>query len=175
MKPGVSSVRPRAIGAYVWVVVATGAAVLLHAAGGALHAPRPLVWLTLAAVALVLGFFRLRFASVSANISIDDTLLIAMALLFGPAPATLAIAGGACVVCWRRRVPVRQVAFNTASLAISMSVAAHTFFAIAGVAPLAMGQSPIQPLVVPLVTMTLVYFALSSGFTAVAIALDTRQ
>ena len=176
MKTIVSSDRrPRAIHTYVWVVVAAGTAAVLHAAVGALYAPRPLLWLTFAAAALLLGFFRLRFASVSANISIDDTLLIAMAVMCGPAPTTLAIAGGACVVCWRRGLPFRQVLFNAGSLAISMSVAAHTFFVVSGVAPLGVGQVPVMSLVVPLVTMTLVYFALSSGLTAVAIALDTRQ
>src|SRR5581483_12501000 len=87
-----SAVRTRAVRAYVAANVATGVLVLLSSAVAAWHAPHPLGWLTLGAVAIVAGSFRLTFASGSANIAIDDTFFITTAMMFGPAPATLAIA-----------------------------------------------------------------------------------
>ena len=79
----------RQLRAYLTTVAAAGAVVLVYSLVTALRSPLPLAWLALGGLALVLGCFRLRFASVSANISIDDTFLISTALLFGPAPATL--------------------------------------------------------------------------------------
>ena len=165
----------RLLRAYLSTVAAAGAVVLVYSLVAAVRSPLPLAWLALGGLALVLGCFRLRFSSVSANISIDDTFLISTALLFGPAPATLSIGFGALLLCWRRKRPLRQLTFNTASLALSMWASASTFFALSGVEPLAIGQAPITPLVAPLLALTLVYFVLNSGLTAVAIALDSRQ
>ena len=165
----------RILTGYLSTVAAAGAVVLVHSLVAALRSPLPLAWLALGGLAVVLGCFRLRFSSVSANISIDDTFLISTALLFGPAPATLSIGVGACVQCWGRKRPLRQLTFNTASLALSMWASASTFFALAGVEPLALGAAPITPLVAPLLALTLVYFVLNSGLTAIAIALDSRQ
>ena len=165
----------RRLTGYLSTVAAAGAVVLVHALVAALRSPLPLAWLALGGFALLLGCFRLRFSSVSANISIDDTFLISTAVLFGPAPATLSIGIGACVLCLSRKRPLRQLTFNTASLALSMWASASMFFALAGVEPLAIGAAPITPLVAPLVALTLVYFVLNSGLTAIAIALDSRQ
>src|SRR5437868_6577629 len=165
----------RARRAYLSTVAAAGAVVLVYSLVTAVRSPLPLAWLALGGLALVLGCFRLRFSSVSANISIDDTFLISTALLFGPAPATLSIGFGACLLCWCRKRPLRQLTFNTASLALSMWASSSTFFALADVEPLAIGQAPITPLVAPLLALTLVYFELNSGLAAVAIALDSRQ
>jgi putative nucleotidyltransferase with HDIG domain len=75
----------------------------------------------------------------------------------------------------RRQWPARQILFNAAALAISMWVAGRTFFALAGVTPLAIGHAPVAHLVGPVVALTIVYFALNSGMTAVAIGLDSGQ
>ena len=171
-RPGSTS---RALRVYLHVVVAAGAIVVAAATVGALGTLRPLGWLTLGALALASGSFRLKFASVSANIAIDDTFFITTALLFGPGPSTIVTAVCALVFSWRRRLKLRQTTFNTAALALSMCGASQTFFAIAHVQPLSMGQAPITPLVVPLLVLTVVYFGLNSGLTAVAVGLDSRQ
>ncbi len=165
----------RALRAYLQVVVATGALVLVLSTITAVRTPHPLGWLALAALAMLTGSFRLNFASVSANIAIDDTFLFTTALLFGPGPAALAIAAGGFIPSWRRRKPARQIAFNTAAPAISMWVASQTFFAIARIPPLAQTMPPIASLVMPLLAFTVVHFALNSGLIAIAVGLDTRQ
>jgi putative nucleotidyltransferase with HDIG domain len=152
-----------------------GVAVLVHAAVTSVRTPEPLGWLTLAALAMVAGTFRLNFASVSANISIADTFFITIALLFGPGPAALSIAAGGCFSTWRRRAPWRQIAFNTAAPAISLWLATLVFYRIARIAPLASADVPLDHIIFPLLWATAVYFVLNSGMVAAAVGFDTRQ
>ena len=165
----------RSLRAYLILVVGAGALVLAQSAIRVGGTPSPLACLGLVALVLVAGWFRLTFMGGSATVGIDDTFLIAIALLFGTAPATLAIAGTALVFSLRRRKPLKQVAFNVAALSISMWAAGRTFFALALVEPLARTQAPIAPLVVPLFAMAVVFFAINSGLTAVVVGLDSRQ
>jgi putative nucleotidyltransferase with HDIG domain len=165
----------QALRVYLRAVVLVGAVVLVDAAFHAVRTPHPIGWLVLAGLAMLTGSFRLNFASVSADIAIDDTFFITTALLFGPGPATLSIAAGVFFFSVRRRKPVRQIAFNTAALAVSMWVGSHAFFLAAGVAPLSQAKPSLGALVLPLLAMTAVYFALNSGLTAIAVGLDARQ
>src|SRR6185295_5136953 len=165
----------RALGVYLLGVVLTGAIVLGHSLVAAAHTPKPLWWLALGGGVILAGWFRLTFASVNATVGIEDTFLIATALLFGPAPPTLAIAGSALLFSFRRGIPVRQIAFNAAALSLAVWASAWTFFALAGVEPLALGHAPVARLALPLVALTLVYYVLNSGLTAVVVGLDTRQ
>ena len=162
--------------AYLVAVVLAGAVVLLEAAFEAMRTPPLLGWLAMTGLAMVAGSFRLSFASKSANIAIDeDTFFIATALLFGPGPATLTIAAAGLLFSLRRRMPARRIAFNTASLAVSMWAGSHLFFLAAGGLPLAESSPSLGALVLPLLVMTVVYFGLNTGLTATAVALDTRQ
>jgi putative nucleotidyltransferase with HDIG domain len=166
----------QALRVYVPAVVLAGGFVLADAALDAARTPRPIGWLALAGLAMVAGLFRLNFASESAKITIDeDTFIIAAALLFGPGPATLAIAASGFVSSFRRRMPARQIAFNTAALAVSMWAGSHAFFLASGIAPLAQSKPSLGGVVLPLLAMTAIYFALNSGLTAIAVGLDARQ
>ena len=160
---------------YLAAVVSVGGAVLVAAGVAAFNTPQPLGWLTLAALAMVAGSFRLNFVAASANISIADTFFITIALLFGPGPAALAIAAGGLVSTWKRRAPLRQVAFNTAAPAISLWAAAQVFLLLARVQPLVYGDARLERIIFPLLWTTALYFVLNSGFVAVAVGLDTRQ
>jgi putative nucleotidyltransferase with HDIG domain len=164
-----------ALRTYVQIVVAAGALVLMHEGLIAWTMPHPLAWIALVSVAFLAEAFRLHFASVSANIALGDTFFIATALLFGPAPATLATSAAGLLYSCLRRKPARQLLFNPSALALSMAVASRAFFAAAGVEPLAITATPVASLVGPLLLFTLVYFALNSGLMAIAIALDARQ
>jgi putative nucleotidyltransferase with HDIG domain len=170
-----SAGQQRALRTYLGLVLGGGVLALAQSAWSAVGTPHPLFCLAFIVLVLLAGWFRLNSASVSATIGIDDTFLIATALLFGTAPATLAITGNALVFSMRRRQPARQVLFNSASLAITMWVAARTFFLLAGVEPLAANGAPIAPLVLPLMTMAVVFFAVNSGLTAIVVGLDMRQ
>ena len=172
---GRSGQKSRALRAYLSIVIGAGACVLVFSAVSSSAMPHPLAWLGLVAVCLLAGSFRLKFASVSANIAIDDTFFITTALLFGPSPAAFVGGLSAFFFSWRRKQKPFQIAFNTAALTISMWGASQAFFLTARVEPLSMGQAPITSLVAPLLLLAVVYFVLNSGLTAVAVGLDNRQ
>ena len=125
---------------------------------------------------MVAGSFSLKFASVSASISISDTFFITTALLFGPAPATLADGArhassprGAAGT-HRDRVCVQHGHARARIWAGAMcSSCSRACRRSAG------ADSPIGQLIVPLLALTTVYFVLNSGLIAVAIGLDARQ
>ena len=160
---------------FLQVVISIGAGVILLSLVGVVHTPRPVEWGLLAVLAIVAGCFPIKVASVFAVGSISDTFFIALALMFGPAPATIAVAVDSCVMSWRRKQPWNRIVFNTAAPAVSMWAGAQTFFLIAGVPPLAHTDVRIGPLIVPLLALTAIYFAFNSGLLATAIGLESRQ
>ena len=175
----VPPVRPqpssRALRVYLSVVTGVGALVLAQAVLDSVRTAQPITWITLAVLALASGWYRLAFTSVEATIGIDDTFWIVTAILFGPGPACLAIVSHGVMFSIRRRWPLRQTAFNAASLAISMWAGGRTFFVLTGVAPLAIGHAPIGHLVAPVFALASVYFVLNSGLTAGVLGLLNRQ
>ena len=164
-----------ALGLYLKVVLCIGAGVILISLAGVASTPRPIEWILFAALAIVAGSFPIKVATVFATISVADTFFFALALMFGPAPATIAVAVDSCVISWRRNYPWRRIAFNTAAPAVSMWAGAQTFFLIANVAPLAHSHVQIGPLILPLLALTAIYFGLNSGLLATAIGLESRQ
>ena len=163
-----------ALTSYLVVVAVAGACVLAQSLVGTWNTPQPQGWMALVALIVVAGWFRLNTA-VSATIGIDDTFLMATALLFGTAPATLAIAINGFIFSLRRRQPPRQMFFNISSLALTMWVAGRTFFSLAHVQPLTLSGAPVAPLVLPLLTMAVVLFTVNSGLTAIVVGLDSSQ
>jgi putative nucleotidyltransferase with HDIG domain len=161
--------------AYLWLVYALGGAVIARSVSEVLHQSAPPGWLVFAALAILAGSFKLDFAAVSATISVNDTFFITTAVLFGPGPATIAIAADSFVVSLRKRDPPRRMAFNVAAPALSLWAGAQTCFLLAGVAPLAHGSASIGGMAVPLMSFAIVYFLFNSGLTAIAVALDSRQ
>ena len=62
-----STTPSRALGLYVLAVVGAGTLVLAHATLEAIGTPHPIGWVTLAILALLSGWLRLTFTSVSAT------------------------------------------------------------------------------------------------------------
>jgi putative nucleotidyltransferase with HDIG domain len=160
---------------YVRVVLIAGGAVVLHSLAGLFSAPRPLEWFLFAALAILTGSFTLNIAAISASVSVADTFLITSALLFGPAPATVALALDTTIMSWRKGHPWLQVAFNAVAPALSLWVAGHTFFLLSAIRPLAVDEARIGPLIPPLLCLASVYFALNSGLMAIAVGLESRK
>jgi hypothetical protein len=159
---------------YVYVVAAVGAAAIVESLFALRTTAHPFEWLLFVALATLTGSFSMKIASINASVSVSDTFFFSTALLFGPAPATLAVALDTFVVSWRRRhSPIRRM-LNAATPALAMWTASHVFFWLAGVPPLAEAQAPIARLMLPLVGLTAVYFLMNSGLIAVAIGMETR-
>src|SRR3989475_7102099 len=121
---------------YIRLVVAIGVAVIAWSVPALGAMPHPFVWLLFATLALLTGVFTMKAASVSYTVSVTDTFFIASAMLFGPGPATIAVALNTGIVSYRRRHAWERIAFNTAAPALSMWVGAQAFFRIAHVPPL---------------------------------------
>ena len=162
----------------VWIqLVATlGVLVILQSLVSLQTTPHRYEWLFFAALAVLTGSFSMKIGSVSASVTIADTFFITTALMFGPAPATLAIAVGTFVASWRRGHDRERVAFNTATTSLSIWAGSHVFFLFAGVPPLAnASQVPAGQVIGPLLALTAVYFLTNSGLIAVAIGFDARR
>src|SRR5262245_22035039 len=169
------SSEPRPLRIYLGAVALSGGVSLAISAAGAARTPHPAAWLALAALGVLTGGFKANVAMTAAQIAIDDTFFMAIAVLFGPGPATIAVASSAFVLPVRRRRPLRQIIFNTSALAGSMWTAASTFFALAGVEPLALSSTPAASIILPMIALCAVYFAFNSGLMAIVIGLDTGQ
>jgi putative nucleotidyltransferase with HDIG domain len=166
-----------ALGVYIRLVVAVGGTLVFHSLVTLADAPRLLEWFVFAALAIAIGSFVINVASVEASISVADTIFIASALLFGPGPATIALAADSLIFSCRKRHDVKRAAFNMVAPAVSMWVAAQTFFLLSGAAPLASDDAavPVSELLLPLACLTVIYFALNSGLMAIAVGLDSKQ
>ena len=117
-----------------------------------------------AVLSLAIDSFTIRVASVEATMSAFDTFVITSALLFGPAPATVALAVLGVGMSWRRGHGWTRLAFNAAAPALSLWVAARVFFLIVHVPPLADGYASAAAFIVPLFWLTIVFFGLNTGF-----------
>jgi putative nucleotidyltransferase with HDIG domain len=166
---------PRALRVYVGLVVLAGALALIQSAGTLVTLSHPWQWILLGGCGILTGSFAVNIAFVSASISVADTFSIATALLFGPGAAAVVLATDTGVLSWRKGHRWDRVAFNMAAPALSIWTAAHVFFRITGVAPLSQGSLPAASLIGPLACLTLVYFVLNSGFTAVAVGLEAKH
>jgi putative nucleotidyltransferase with HDIG domain len=160
---------------YVRLVVAAGAAAVLHAVAGLPAAPHPFEWFLFATLVILTGSFTLDISAIDATISVADTFLIATTLLFGPAPATVAFAVDTFVMSWRKGHAWSRVAFNAVAPALSLWAAGHAFFFMTGAEPLAVSGAPIGPLIPALLCLTAIYFVLNSGLMAIAVGLESKR
>jgi putative nucleotidyltransferase with HDIG domain len=160
---------------YVRFVIVAGAAAVVHSIVGLGSAPHPLEWFLFATLVILTGSFTLNISAINASISVADTFLIAATLLFGPAPATAALAIDTFVLSWRKGYTWQRVAFNAVAPALSLWVAGHVFFLITGAAPLSSNDARIGPLIPALFFLATIYFALNSGLIAIAVGLESRR
>src|SRR5262249_20299356 len=134
-------------------------------------------WTVLALLTLVSGSATVRLPSLPATISVSETFVFTSVLLFGPSAGTLTVALDALVISfwsYRKGHPPYKILFNVCALPLTIWIAAHLFFVLAGVPPLVLNPAPIQirDLVAPLLVFTLVYFLLNSWIITFAIALE---
>ena len=174
-RPGSLAPGTNAARIFASIVAAVGALAILDSLFAMRTTPWPFEWMIFAALAVATGSFSMKIATVTASLTVSDTFFVTAAMLFGPAAGTLAVAVDTLIVSVRRRHNLWRVAFNTTAPAFSIWAGSHTFFWLAGVAPIAGTHAPIAALMVPLLGMTLVYFVLNSGLTAVAIGLEKGE
>ena len=160
---------------YVTAVVVVGAVPIGLSLGQLGGGPTPDVWLLLAALALFAGTFSIRIPSTGVTISFTEPLLFALALCFGPGPATLTVAADGLLASVRaQRRNVCRILFNIAEPAISMWLSARLFYLLAEVEPMFGRQVELTPLLLPLLAMTTSYFALNAMLSSAALWCEKR-
>ena len=161
--------------AFVQGVIAAGA---LAFSWSVLHVARDTFdhrWLLLAALTLFSGLFSIRIPSLGARVSASEAFVFALALLFGPAPATLTVALDGLLVSLRLgKRGLSRTLFNMAEPALSVWISSQCFFLLAGGEPLIGQHVGIGGYVWPLVALTTIYFVLNSGLIACAVGFETR-
>jgi putative nucleotidyltransferase with HDIG domain len=171
---GTGAPPSRALTLYAGAVIAVGTVAVGWSIVALPSTPHPLQWLAFAALGILAGTVALKIPGVNALISVSDTFFMASAMLFGPAPAMVALALDSAALAWRRGYNVQRLLFNATAPSISLLAATHVFFLIAGVPPLSNGTTWVNLALPALTGMAVVYFGLNSGLTAVAIALESR-
>jgi putative nucleotidyltransferase with HDIG domain len=159
---------------FVTAVIATGAAVIAHSALSVPASSWSFYTVALAAVTIVSGRFTIKVPGRSVTVSVSEVFLFASILLFGPAIPTLTVAlDGLLASLTQKNRRLYRALFNIAEPAISTWTAAWVFFAIAGGQPrIALPTS--APIGIPAtIAMAAAFFALNSGLSAVAVAIES--
>jgi len=157
---------------HVGAVIAFGFAAIAFAIYSMVVTPPPMNTLVFAVLGLLAGICAVKIPGVNALVSASDTFFIASAMLFGPAPAMVALALDSAALAWRRDYDVRRLLFNAAQPALSLGVAAWVFQLLGG-SPLDY-STDITAAILPLTALTAVYFGLNSGLLAIAIGLESN-
>jgi signal transduction histidine kinase/CheY-like chemotaxis protein len=158
---------------FVTAVTACGVLVLVRALVTVQDAHFTIYFLPLVLLTVMSGRFAIPVPGRLATVSISEVFVFTTLLLFGPAAATLTVALDGVWMSFRQRDRrVYRTLFNVTEPAISIWLAGHVFFAIARIAPLARPHEGKPALLLATIGMTLVFFLLNSGLTALAVSLE---
>jgi signal transduction histidine kinase/CheY-like chemotaxis protein len=171
--PGTSATTPPRVLLFVAAVTACGVFVLARAVLAVQHAHFTISFVPLVLLTIVSGRFAIKIPGRPARVSISEVFVFAALLLFGPAAATLTVAlDGLCISCMQKDRRVYRTLFNVTEPAIATWFAGYVFFTIAQIPPLAQPHQGKPPLLLATIGMTLVFFVLNSGLTALAVSLE---
>jgi putative nucleotidyltransferase with HDIG domain len=162
----------RVLSRFVAAVTALGLFAIAQAATTLFGMPRPAEWLLFSALAIGFGRLSLRLPGVPAHVSMSDTFLLTSAMLFGPAPATVAVSADGFIMSWRRGHSADRILFNAANPALAVWLGAQAFVATLGRSPSPGDPLTLEVLVGPLAVMATVHFFAQTGLTATAAALE---
>src|SRR5688572_21787563 len=133
--------------AFVIVVSAIGLAVAVYSLAQLLVQQVNNQWLILAALTLLTGTFTVRIPGVPAHLSVSDTFVLASVLFFGPAAGAITALLDALIISLRvghhAREPFRVI-FNVSAVALATRVSGEVFFAVAGIQPYSIEQTPLS-------------------------------
>ena len=160
-----------------FVLVVVGARVL--AAASALSklssGDVPSQWIILAALTLFSGIFPARIPALRATLSVAETLVLGLVLLFGPAPAIATVAANGLIASARvRRWSVHRTLVNIAQPVLAVWSASTVFYALSGIAPLLIDRVvPVSTVLLPLAALAATYFLVHALIDAVSSSLES--
>lgn len=160
---------------YVGIVATLGISVLVHSIYTVATQGLGYQWFILAGLTLLSGSFTIRIPSIPARLSVSETFVFASAMLFGPSAATIVVVLDTLVISfWLSKASRRplRIIFNMAAPAIAIWAASHVFFQLTNIAPLSVTPQPTLSLVVPVLTVAVLYFLLNSWLIALAVSFE---
>jgi putative nucleotidyltransferase with HDIG domain len=158
---------------FVSAIVAAGGSALALSLYELYSRPISNEWMLLAAFTLLSFFFTVKLPGIPAKISVSETFVFTIVLLFGTAAATITVALDALIMsAWRHRREPLKVLFNATEPTLSIFIASQLFFLIVK-QPLQNTPRDAAPLLLPVLILSLSYFFLNSTLTAVAISLQS--
>ena len=165
----------RVAGVYVGLVCLAGAAAFAHSLLRLAAEPPPPGWVILAMLTLISGPLAIRFPSQHASVSVSEPFVLALAVLFGPAPAVLTvIIDGGLVSLRARRPTLHRLLFNITEPAVSVWGACHAFHLVTGGAGLSSSGS-LSEFVFALLVLIATYYLLNGLLQLTAVWLETGQ
>lgn len=171
--PNTDAAAPnRALSRFVAAVTVAGLFVITQSVAQLGEVPRLPEWLLLGVLAVACGSFVLSVPGVPVHASISDTFLFTSVMLFGPAPATAAIAVDGFLLSWRRGHPTERILFNTANPALGLWVGAQAFMLLVQRGPTGAPLTSVEAVALPLAAMAGLHFLVNSGLTAIAAAME---
>jgi putative nucleotidyltransferase with HDIG domain len=133
-------------------------------------------WWILAALTLLTGSFTVKVPGLLARISVSDAFVFASVLAFGPSVATVIVAIDSIVATFWMRPEHRSIVrslFNLATVALSIWVASHAYYWLAGSVP---GENlPLSQLALPLFVLAALYFLINSWLVAFALSFEKKM
>ena len=171
---------PRATRAYIGVVVAAGAFMVLQSFVQLYVHDIGWTWTILALLTLVSGSATVNLPALPATVSVSETFVFTSVLLFGPAAGTLTVALDALVISfwsYRKGHPTYKIIFNVCAVSLTLWFASHLYYQFSPYGPLYFergGTIHIQSILLPLLAFTVAYYALNTWLITFAIALERR-
>jgi putative nucleotidyltransferase with HDIG domain len=171
------------LSAYVAIIFALGLLAVAHALHSVAQTGPAPAWFVLAALVVGSQFTTLsalKFPGISAHLSVSEILVFMTVLICGPAAAVVTVAVEGLVFSLRQELGRKRnsdfyyAAFDFAEPAVSIWVAAHAFSVLLGTDPAQVIGSDLPAVALPALVMSVVYFAMNSGLSALAEALSSR-
>ena len=135
-------------------------------------------WFVLAALTLLSGTFTVKIPRLRARLSVSESFVFASVLMFGPAAGTVTSLLDVLIISLRLghygREPFRVI-FNASVAGMSTWVGGHVLFAVTGIEPFSVRQTPLALILLPLAAFTAIYFLLNSWLVTMALALERDE
>ncbi len=175
--------RPGSLKAYVAAVFVLGLLAFTDALQSLTLAGLPSTWVILAMLAVGSQFTKLssiKVPGISAHLSVSEILLFMIVLMYGGAPAVVTVAVDGLIFSLRQELKRKRdcdlhyAAFDFAEPSLSMWVASEAFVLLSGVGPLWMSDATLADIGLPALAMSVIYFVMNSGLSALAEALASQ-
>ncbi|HEV2835578.1 MAG TPA: response regulator [Pyrinomonadaceae bacterium] len=176
MSDSVAATRNKFFGPFLWVVTGTGCLAFLYALSRINTATFDSRFAVLVAMALLLtSRITIPIPRLSSKISVSDTLVFLVLLLYGAPAAIIVGASEALLSSLRFSRKPRIVTFNWASAATSIFVTSSVTQAVFGDVAALRTQPLTGRFIAAICTMALTHYVANSGIVAIGAALKTDQ